>query len=325
MNPLIESITHNLQNSAFPALFLDAWLKSLAVLIVAAGLCFVLRRAAAATRHWIWFLALAALPCLLLLAWIPHSWQRPLWSVSTGFNSGNQVTLVLNLAPAGPTRNSSHRTSPAGGSATAAGSPVSRNHQPIAATFSLTALAVAVTVWLSGAVLGLAFLLAGRAQLSRLARTGVTVLVGTRSTASLKSLQRSETRWNASLPMEAAHLCGTPDPLPTAPLVPPDWALLLQEARDRLRLRRPVRLLQSSDNPMPLTWGWWRPVVLLPAEAANWPTDRRRIVLCTNSPTPSVGIASPSSRADRLCHLLDQSAGLARRPPDVPRTRARLR
>jgi tetratricopeptide (TPR) repeat protein len=40
-----------------------------------------------------------------------------------------------------------------------------------------------------------------------------------------------------------------------------------------------VRLLQSAGNPMPLTWGWWRPVVLLPADAAHWPTERRRVVL----------------------------------------------
>jgi hypothetical protein len=30
---------------------------------------------------------------------------------------------------------------------------------------------------------------------------------------------------------------------------------------------------------MPLTWGWLRPVILLPAEAAKWPSERRRIVL----------------------------------------------
>ena len=30
---------------------------------------------------------------------------------------------------------------------------------------------------------------------------------------------------------------------------------------------------------MPLTWGWWRPVVLLPAEAAQWTAERRRVVL----------------------------------------------
>ncbi len=70
------------------------------MLAVAAGLCCLLRRAAAATRHWIWFLAMASLPCLLLLSWLPHPWQRPLWSVSTSFNSGNQISLTLNLASA---------------------------------------------------------------------------------------------------------------------------------------------------------------------------------------------------------------------------------
>ncbi len=59
----------------------------------------------------------------------------------------------------------------------------------------------------------------------------------------------------------------------------PTGRFLLREACDQLRLRRPVRLLQSADNPMPLTWGWWRPVVLLPADAAHWPTERRRVVL----------------------------------------------
>ena len=30
---------------------------------------------------------------------------------------------------------------------------------------------------------------------------------------------------------------------------------------------------------MPLTWGWIRPVVLLPGDAEGWPTERRRVVL----------------------------------------------
>jgi hypothetical protein len=59
----------------------------------------------------------------------------------------------------------------------------------------------------------------------------------------------------------------------------PDWTLLLRQACDTLRLRRQVRLWQAADNPMPLTWGWWRPVVLLPAEAAHWAVPRRRVVL----------------------------------------------
>jgi beta-lactamase regulating signal transducer with metallopeptidase domain len=236
MNTLLETTSHYLQNSAFTALFFDAWLKSLAVLAVAGGLCFLLRRAAAATRHWIWFLALASLPCLLLLAWAPHSWQRPLWSVSTGFNSGNQVTLVLNLNPSGAARSPANSTGPLRAGATTASAPASGNSHSIAARLSATALVLAVTIWLIGAGLGLASVLAGWIQLSRLARTG--------------RLLHAD-----------------------------DWMLLLEKARDRLRLRRPVRLLQSSDNPMPLTWGWWRPVILLPAEAANWPSERRRIVL----------------------------------------------
>jgi beta-lactamase regulating signal transducer with metallopeptidase domain/biopolymer transport protein ExbD len=236
MNTLLETTSHYLQNSAFTALFFDAWLKSLAVLAVAGGLCFLLRRAAAATRHWIWFLALASLPCLLLLAWAPHSWQRPLWSVSTGFNSGNQVTLVLNLNPSGAARSPANSTGPLRAGATRASAPASGNSHSIAARLSATALVLAVTIWLIGAGLGLASVLAGWIQLSRLARTG--------------RLLHAD-----------------------------DWMLLLEKARDRLRLRRPVRLLQSSDNPMPLTWGWWRPVILLPAEAASWPRERRQIVL----------------------------------------------
>ena len=236
MHALIETISHYLQDSAATALFFDAWLKSLAVLAVAGGLCFLLRRAAAATRHWIWVVALVSLPCLLLLARAPHSWQRPLWSVSTGINSGNQVTLFLNLTPSGTARRPATGPESSRAGATRAGAPASGSRHSIAAKFSATALVLAVAIWLIGAGLGLVSLLAGRVQLSRLARAG-------------RLLQAD------------------------------DWMLLLEEARDRLRLCRPVRLLQSSDNPMPLTWGWWRPVILLPAEASSWPTERRRIVL----------------------------------------------
>ena len=76
MNALIEMISGYLHHSAYIALLFDAWLKSLAVLAVASAMCFVLRRAAAATRHWIWFLALASLPCLLLLTKAPEPTPR---------------------------------------------------------------------------------------------------------------------------------------------------------------------------------------------------------------------------------------------------------
>jgi carboxyl-terminal processing protease len=54
---------------------------------------------------------------------------------------------------------------------------------------------------------------------------------------------------------------------------------ILQELAGRLGLRRPVRLLQSTRRSMPMTWGAWRPILLLPAEAVSWPPPRLRLVL----------------------------------------------
>jgi beta-lactamase regulating signal transducer with metallopeptidase domain len=53
----------------------------------------------------------------------------------------------------------------------------------------------------------------------------------------------------------------------------------LADCRAALGLRRPVRLLLSRDQVMPMTWGARRPSVLLPAAAAGWTAERRRDVL----------------------------------------------
>ena len=99
MNSWIEPVFQGIQNFHFAALFLDTLLKSFVVLALAGGVCALWRRGSAATRHLIWFLAVVSLPCLPLLTSMLPSWQRPLWSVSTGFNSGNQISLALELAP----------------------------------------------------------------------------------------------------------------------------------------------------------------------------------------------------------------------------------
>ncbi len=59
----------------------------------------------------------------------------------------------------------------------------------------------------------------------------------------------------------------------------PSWLALLDDVRERLGLMRPVRLLRSHRNVMPMTWGVRRPVILIPADADEWPADRRRTVL----------------------------------------------
>jgi TonB family protein len=40
-----------------------------------------------------------------------------------------------------------------------------------------------------------------------------------------------------------------------------------------------VRVLDAGPGAMPMTWGVFRPVVLLPTEAAAWPAERLRVVL----------------------------------------------
>jgi beta-lactamase regulating signal transducer with metallopeptidase domain len=57
------------------------------------------------------------------------------------------------------------------------------------------------------------------------------------------------------------------------------WLPLLRLLCGQLRVGRRVIVLQSADGLMPVTWGWWRPVILLPAEAEDWSPERRRVVL----------------------------------------------
>jgi len=57
------------------------------------------------------------------------------------------------------------------------------------------------------------------------------------------------------------------------------WAMLMRRATDALGLRRPVRLLQSDKEPMPMVWGVFRAKLLLPREADRWSAQRRWAVL----------------------------------------------
>ncbi len=64
------------------------------------------------------------------------------------------------------------------------------------------------------------------------------------------------------------------------PIFDGDWMRTVLELSQFHKLARSVRLLQcSSPLAMPLTWGIFRPIIVLPSSAAHWPEDRRRIVL----------------------------------------------
>jgi beta-lactamase regulating signal transducer with metallopeptidase domain len=57
------------------------------------------------------------------------------------------------------------------------------------------------------------------------------------------------------------------------------WRLLANEMSARYRLHRPVDLLQSAHASLLLTWGLFRPKILLPGGADDWSDERREAVL----------------------------------------------
>jgi len=64
------------------------------------------------------------------------------------------------------------------------------------------------------------------------------------------------------------------------PLFDDSWMSTVLEISKFHRIDRSVRLLESrSALAMPLTWGIFRPVLVLPSIAEHWPEDLRRIVL----------------------------------------------
>jgi beta-lactamase regulating signal transducer with metallopeptidase domain len=64
------------------------------------------------------------------------------------------------------------------------------------------------------------------------------------------------------------------------PLFDNVWMRTALELSEFHRISRSVRLLQChSPLAMPLTWGIFRPVIVLPSSAAHWDDERRRIVL----------------------------------------------
>ena len=58
-----------------------------------------------------------------------------------------------------------------------------------------------------------------------------------------------------------------------------EWTALLAEVSAQLGLRRRVDLRRSRETDVPLSYGFLRPLVLLPGESTEWSAERRRVVL----------------------------------------------
>ncbi|MBX6330532.1 MAG: M56 family metallopeptidase [Gemmatimonadaceae bacterium] len=63
------------------------------------------------------------------------------------------------------------------------------------------------------------------------------------------------------------------------PPAEPGWSELAAQVAAELGIRRTVRLRVSDRVGVPVTWGVFRPTVLLPTAAHLWPAERMRMVL----------------------------------------------
>jgi len=63
------------------------------------------------------------------------------------------------------------------------------------------------------------------------------------------------------------------------PVTAPAWTDVLRELQSSFGIRRRVRLFESTDPAALVTWGAFRPTILVPAGAVGWTEDRIRVVI----------------------------------------------
>jgi carboxyl-terminal processing protease len=224
--------------------WLDAALKGTVVLALASLSVLALRRGSAAVRHGIWTLAVVGCLTLPILVPILPYWVVPVPEIWTPEPS-THVAQRLFLTPGSVAEVPSEVKSLAAGNPANASRDDSTNPPtPVASAAVPTVVPappIPLWVWLLAAwALGVVML-------------GLPLLGGC---ASLRRL-RSESH----------------------PVMDGAMLTMLAQLVAESGLRRSVTLLQNSRRSMPMTWGWWRPVILLPLEAGSWSPERLRLVL----------------------------------------------
>jgi beta-lactamase regulating signal transducer with metallopeptidase domain len=203
--------------------------KSFLILAAALLLTLVVRRGAAATRHFIWLAGLASLLALPLATFFAPHWSGPAWTgafLGRPLAADNEIPTMVTGRDE-PSHSVQQRVS-----------------KPAPILSTPTVVSAPPFHWQS------------------------LVLPGWAIGVAMTSLVFVEQRWRLRKIQRTAHAINNP-------------ALL--DLRDsilgELQLRRNVRLLETEHPLMPMTWGYWRPAALLPAEAATWEPERLRLVL----------------------------------------------
>jgi beta-lactamase regulating signal transducer with metallopeptidase domain len=193
----------------------------------------LLRRASAASRHFVWVLAIAA---VLLLP--PVTALVPRWEVALPRQGVASGTAQANTGEQGRTPTTT--AAPTDGTVR----PVAdltriaerEPSSPVFAPARLLSPQFALGLWAAGAALCLVLVLVSLWRTHRLA-------YGARA------------------------------------VTDPTVRTQAERIARQLVIRREVEILEATGDAMPMTWGAWRPRVLLPAGFAGWAPSRRQAVL----------------------------------------------
>ena len=224
-----------------------ASVKGFIVLSIAAGLNLALRRSSSALRHLIWLLAITSCLCLPVISVLLPSWQLPV------------VPQMQNLPDSTPglERNldgSELQFSDPRSVAPQASIPDIHQNQEPARTRNAGQSASDSSGSQAAGWWSMPALWAGIGIVWFIGMLFVIVPLLTGLLGIWRIARRSQRVTEGSL------------------------AALMDELGRELGLERRVSLLRSEAK-MPLTWGVFRPQVLVPADAENWAADRQRAVL----------------------------------------------
>lgn len=223
----------------YQPLLLDALVRGTVVLVFAACLTWILRKKSAATRHFIWSIAILAQVAMPVYAiWGPH-WTMPVSRVGSGLLpdmptrrdlAAREVAMRPPTQPQTDTLRVQNTDAAQSASTPAAGRAASlrKGNVPAASILAL--------IWLAGCTLVLLRLVLG------------TLYVGLQ----MRNAKRVEDG---------------------------EWLSLNERLCSVLRISRPVLLMESSRLAVPLTWGVLYPIVLLPINRDDWSDEQRKLVL----------------------------------------------
>ena len=239
----------------------DAIIKA-TLLFLGAGLAsFLLRRRSAALRHMIWTLALASVLLLPVLSIALPRWQWTLVTVESASTS---------QLPA----SSSSVAAPDIEAPTATRQPPTANRQP--PTIEHPAIQPPF---------------ANRQSPSRSGRTPLSwsaVLIGVWMIGALLIVSRL-----VAGVIAVQWMSRRTERVSDAP-----WLAQARSLAAELGISSRIVFLRSNGAAMPMAWGLFRPVVLMPADADDWPAERLRIVLLHE--------LAHVKRHDCLTHMLAQ-------------------